>query len=165
MTDGLIALVAVARQWRRVGRLVNWKGRSRLLSLGLVNEVSVGARCGERAAMGRRAIALVILVAPGAASTSGAQAQKPPPGTLDAAWPMSGRVSSAIIRSFAFHSESATKFQLYCGLSSSLVKPTGMLLHIELSFGPASSSSTRVRGSSVSRLTSTQPAEPAPTMI
>ena len=68
-------------------------------------------------------------------------------------------------RLFAFGSGSVAKFQLYTGLFSSLVKPAGMLIHIDLSGGPASSSSTRLFRSSVSRFASTQPAEPAPMMM
>ena len=70
-----------------------------------------------------------------------------------------------IRRLWALGSGSLSKFQLYFGLLSSLVKPAGMLIHIELSFGPASSSRTVQRLSSLSRFASTQPAEPAPTMM
>jgi len=45
------------------------------------------------------------------------------------------------------------------------MNPTGMSIHIESSGGPASSSRTRTRGSSESRLAITQPAEPPPTTM
>ncbi len=61
-------------------------------------------------------------------------------------------------------SASISKFQLKDLWLSSRVKPAGMSIHIDLSRGPASSSSTLTFGSSVSRLASTQPAEPPPTM-
>jgi len=44
-------------------------------------------------------------------------------------------------------------------------KAAGILMFGERSFPPASSSSTRTDGSSLSRFASTQPAEPAPTMM
>ena len=72
---------------------------------------------------------------------------------------------TGMTRLWALGSGSVSKFQLYFGLFSSLVKPAGMLIHMDLSGGPASSSSTLVRWSSVRRLASTQPAEPAPTMM
>ena len=62
-------------------------------------------------------------------------------------------------------SASISKFQLNFSWFSSLVKPAGMSIHIDLSRGPASSSSTLTLGSSLSRLASTQPAEPPPTMM
>ena len=68
-------------------------------------------------------------------------------------------------RPLTLSSGSVAKFQLYTGLFSSLVNPAGMAIHMESSFGPASSSSTLVPAFSVSRLARTQPAEPAPMMI
>ena len=61
-------------------------------------------------------------------------------------------------------SASISKFQLKVSWFSSLVKPAGMSIHIDLSTGPASSSSTLTLASSVSRLASTHPAEPPPTI-
>ncbi len=63
-----------------------------------------------------------------------------------------------IVRLLAFGSGSVEKFQLYTGLFSNLVKPAGMLIHIDLSGGPASSNSTRALRSSVGRLARTHPA-------
>ena len=70
-----------------------------------------------------------------------------------------------IERPFTLASGSLEKVQLKRGLLSSLVKPAGMLIHMESSGGPASSRSTLMPGFSVSRLARTQPAEPAPTMM
>src|SRR5216110_3194408 len=55
------------------------------------------------------------------------------------------------------------KCHAYLGLPSSLPKPLGMRTIMLLSSPPASSNSTLVRPSSLSRLASTQPADPAPT--
>jgi hypothetical protein len=50
-------------------------------------------------------------------------------------------------------------------LLTSRANPAGMWMNGLRSRGPASSSSTRQRGSALSRLASTQPADPAPTMM
>ncbi len=62
-------------------------------------------------------------------------------------------------------SGSESNSQLTAGMSIVLVKPAGIWIQMLLSLPPASSSRTVVFGSSVSRLASTQPAEPAPTMM
>ncbi len=46
-----------------------------------------------------------------------------------------------------------------------LPQPSGILIHGSVSQPPASSRSTLTSGSSVSRAASTQPADPAPTMM
>ena len=51
------------------------------------------------------------------------------------------------------------------GFPRSLPKPRGMRIMRLLSLPPASSSNTRFAGFSERRLASTQPAEPAPTMM
>ena len=71
------------------------------------------------------------------------------------------------LRSFRCFCGTVQKPQSYgLGLSGGMMlpMPAGMLISIELSRPPASSSSTRVRGSADSRLASTQPALPAPTI-
>jgi hypothetical protein len=61
-------------------------------------------------------------------------------------------------------SGSEAKSQLAFGLSINLAKPTGIHDQGWLS-RPASSTSTLCRGSALSRLASTEPAEPAPTTM
>ena len=62
-------------------------------------------------------------------------------------------------------SGSARNFQVRVWWSSILKKPAGMWISGFQSRPPASISNTFVPGSSVSRLASTQPAEPAPMMM
>ena len=54
--------------------------------------------------------------------------------------------------------------QVMRGLNRILMTPPGMRIMGSVSFGPASSRQTETVGSSVSRLASTQPAGPAPTI-
>ena len=54
--------------------------------------------------------------------------------------------------------------QVQDGSTSVLMKPAGMWIQGLRSGGPASSTQTVTPGSSVSRLASTEPAAPAPTM-
>jgi len=69
-----------------------------------------------------------------------------------------------ITRLFAFGSGSVEKFQLYIGLLSSLVKPAGMLIHIDY---PAVRLPAAGRDCSDLRSADCQHAsdEPAPTMM
>src|SRR3954452_7495207 len=60
-------------------------------------------------------------------------------------------------------SGSVSKHQLIDGSAKVLPKPRGMWIQRLVSWPPASSSTTRTLGSSVSRAASAQPAEPAPT--
>ena len=62
-------------------------------------------------------------------------------------------------------SGSAKYIQSCLRLASSRGQPSGILIHGSRSQPPASSNRTRVAASSVSRLASVQPAEPAPTMM
>ena len=70
------------------------------------------------------------------------------------------------LRLSRFGSSSVQKPQ-FCGPALLISPPTpaGILIISDLSLPPASSSSTRLPASSVRRLASTQPAEPAPMMM
>jgi len=61
-------------------------------------------------------------------------------------------------------SGSALKPQVKLGWSSNFMNPAGMWISGFQSRPPASINTTRVAGSSLSRLASTQPADPAPTI-
>jgi hypothetical protein len=67
-------------------------------------------------------------------------------------------------RPFSVGSGSVVIRQVSSGLSIAFIMPSGIRIRNLFAPPPASSSSTRVCGSSVSRAASTQPAEPAPTI-
>ncbi len=71
---------------------------------------------------------------------------------------------TGMARPFNPGSGSLTKFQLRSLRSTYLGKATGMSLNRPVAQPPASSTSTLTPGSSLRRLASTQPAEPAPTI-
>jgi hypothetical protein len=75
-----------------------------------------------------------------------------PPARQEQAAPFSVGSGSVIIR------------QVSSGLSIAFIMPSGILTRKWSAPPPASSSSTRVFGSSVSRAARTQPADPAPTI-
>ncbi len=72
---------------------------------------------------------------------------------------------AAIVRPPVHSDASASYIQLYFGLFSSFIQPTGMWIIGCQSLGPASSTQIVVEGSSARREAMTQPADPAPTMM
>jgi hypothetical protein len=70
-----------------------------------------------------------------------------------------------MLRPFMRASGSVSNIQLTWRSNITLPKPIGMWIQRLLSRPPDSSSSTRLRPDSVSRLASTHPADPAPTMM
>ncbi len=70
-----------------------------------------------------------------------------------------------ICRPLTFSSRSVWKRQIARSPVRMWAMPAGMRIHIQRSSSPASRSSTRCLPEAVRRLASTQPAEPAPTMM
>ena len=70
-----------------------------------------------------------------------------------------------IVRPWVFGSGTVSKHQLTLGRSIIFQNPTGMWINGLQSRPPASSSNTELAASRLSRLATTQPADPAPTTM